>query len=51
MGYIDFDDVRYWDVRDQVNYLIKGVDLDNGTIGSDCRFRSDSAEHKADNME
>jgi len=20
MGYIDFDGVRYWDVRDQVNY-------------------------------
>lgn len=50
MGYIDFDGVRYWDVREQVNYSIKGVDLGKGTIGSDCRFRTDSAEHKANNM-
>jgi hypothetical protein len=49
MGYIDFDGVRYWDVRDQVNYQIKGVELEK-SIGSDCRFRIDSLEHKANNM-
>ena len=50
MGYIDFDGIRYWDVRDQVNYKVQGVDLEKYTIKSDCRFRNDSLEHKNGNM-
>ena len=50
MGYIDFDGIRYWDVRDQVNYKVQGVDLEKYTVKSDCRFRNDSLEHKKGNM-
>ena len=50
MGYIDFDGIRYWDVRDQVNYKVQGVDLEKYTIKSDYRFRNDSLEHKNGNM-
>lgn len=42
MGYIDWDGKRYWDVRDQVNYRVKGTDIDTETIGSDCRHRTDT---------
>lgn len=50
MGYIDFDGIRYWDVRDQVNYRVQGVDLEKEAVGSDCRNRMDSQQHKAGNM-
>lgn len=50
MGYIDFDGIRYWDVREQVNYFIKGVDLDKGALPSDSRKRIDSVAYKAGDM-
>ena len=50
MGYIDFDGVRFWDVRDQINYRVQGVDIEKEAIGSDCRNRRDSQLHKANNM-
>lgn len=51
-GYIDFDSVRYWDVREETNYKIKGVE--SGTIDcipSDCRLRIDSIALKQNNVE
>jgi hypothetical protein len=50
MGYIDFDGIRYWDVREQVNYIIKGVDMNNGALPSDSRKRIDSVAYKAGDM-
>ena len=50
MGYIDFDGLRYWDVREQVNYFIKGVDLDKGALPSDSRKRIDTVAYKAGDM-
>ena len=50
MCYIDFDGIRYWDVREQVNYTIQGVDLDNGALPSDSRKRIDSVAYKAGDM-
>ena len=50
MGYIDFDGLRYWDVREQVNYFIKGVDLDKGALPSDSRPRIDTVAYKAGDM-
>jgi len=50
MGYIDFDGVRYWDVREQVNYYVKGVDLEKLALPSDSRKRIDSVTYKAGDM-
>ena len=46
MGYIDFDGIRYWDVRDQVNYIIQGADLEKEALPSDSRKRIDSVAYK-----
>jgi hypothetical protein len=51
-GYLDFDEVRYWDVREETNYRIKGVEF--GTrdcIPSDCRLRIDSQSLKQNNVD
>lgn len=50
MGYIDFDGIRYWDVREQVNYTIKGADLEKEALPSDSRKRIDSVAYKAGDM-
>lgn len=50
MGYIDWDGRRYWDVREQVNYRVQGCDSSE-MIGSDCRNRTDSQQHKLNNMD
>lgn len=51
-GYIDFDGVRYWDVREETNYKIKGVELrTTDCIPSDCRLRIDSIALKQNNVE
>jgi len=51
-GYLDFDGVRYWDVREETNYQIKGVEF--GSVDctpSDCRLRPDSISVKQGNWE
>ena len=50
MGYIDFDGIRYWDVREQVNYIIKGADLKKEALQSDSRNRIDTIAYKAGDM-
>ena len=51
-GYIDFDKVRYWDVREESNYRIKGVDLESkDCIPSDCRLRPDSMSLKSGDID
>ena len=49
-GYIDFDNERFWDVRDQVNYRVQDVETDGELLGSDCKLRQDTIEHKRNNM-
>ena len=49
-GYIDFDNERFWDVRDQVNYRVQDVETDGELLGSDCKLRKDTIEHKRNNM-
>lgn len=52
MGYIDFDDVRYWDIREQVNYMQKGADLKKSTtLMSDSRRRPDAINRFLGNMD
>ena len=52
MGYIDFDGVRYWDVREQVNYIQQGSDLNSKTtLQSDSRRRPDAINRYLGNME
>jgi len=51
MGYIDFDDQRYWDVRDMVNYAVQGADLKTEALNSDCRNRIDSLALLAGDVE
>eukprot|EP00352_Strombidinopsis_acuminata_P001626 CAMPEP_0176384140 /NCGR_PEP_ID=MMETSP0126-20121128/34076_1 /TAXON_ID=141414 ORGANISM="Strombidinopsis acuminatum, Strain SPMC142" /NCGR_SAMPLE_ID=MMETSP0126 /ASSEMBLY_ACC=CAM_ASM_000229 /LENGTH=52 /DNA_ID=CAMNT_0017749651 /DNA_START=952 /DNA_END=1110 /DNA_ORIENTATION=+ len=41
MGYIEFDNKRYWDVRDQQLYEVKGLPFEK-SLDSDCRKRKDS---------
>lgn len=60
MGYIEFDNKRYWDVRDQQLYEIKGLPLEQ-VLESDSRKRKDSqallagdvddAQNQKNNME
>ncbi len=51
-GYLDFDGVRYWDVREETNYRIKGIDLNSKECApSDCRNRIDSIELKKGNID
>ena len=42
MGYIDFDNKRYWDIRHMYNYEIICADLSKEALASDCRNRQDS---------
>jgi len=42
MGYIDFDEKRYWDIRQMHNFEITGADLLKDALPSDCRNRQDS---------
>ena len=41
MGYLDFDGVRYWDLRDQFKYDVIALDIDQA-LKSDSRNRIDS---------
>ena len=54
MGYADFDDERYWDLRHQDNYEITDLPLNNVDIkclSSDARNRKDIQELKNNNIE
>ena len=41
MGFMNFDGIRYWDVRDSPKYDVQPVPLENA-LASDCRCRIDS---------
>lgn len=42
MGFADFDGKRYFDVREQVNYEVRSLPLeDRSCLVSDCRNRAD----------
>ena len=50
MGYIDFDGVRYWDIRKQQNFGI--IDTARSKAAkSDWRNRTDTIAHLAGDME
>ena len=47
LGYIEFDGVRYWDLRETVVQTVEGVPFRQQAVfvlPSDCRLRSDSIE-------
>jgi hypothetical protein len=50
LGFMDFDGKRYWDMRDQVIYPVKGVPLEEALL-SDSRRRPDSQALLAGNVE
>ena len=50
MGYIEFDGVRYWDIRKARAFGIIDDDF-NTTLSSDWRKRSDSIELRNDDVE
>ena len=41
MGFLDFNGVRYWDLRSEFSYEVKPKDLSKA-LPSDTRFRIDS---------
>ena len=41
MGYIDFDNVRYWDVREVNHWYFKVEDFEPDCLPSDCSRRQD----------
>ena len=51
LGYIEFDGVRYWDLRETVIQTVDGVPFEEQAsmglvLPSDCRLRPDSIELK-----
>ena len=41
MGYLDFDGVRYWDVRERDKWYFKLDDFEHRCLPSDARRRPD----------
>lgn len=57
LGYIEFDGVRYWDLRETLSQEVVGVSFEQPVgsadfvLPSDCRLRQDSIELKAGNVD
>ena len=55
LGWIEFDSVRYWDLRETVVQSVEGVPLENEShefvLPSDCRLRTDSIELREGRVE
>ena len=60
MGYVEFDGVRFWDIRQQVNYLPVDISKKEKTtkdgvfplvLPSDSTYRLDSLTLEAGNVE
>lgn len=57
LGYIEFDGVRYWDLRETQVQSVEGVSFeqqrgsDSFVLPSDCRLRKDSIDLRAERVE